>query len=175
MSNPYPHPVPDANPYAAPQARVADLQTPLSRELASRGARFGAAMIDWLAYMVPAAVLWGLLFTAMRNGHAPQATATTMLIVAGLLLVAVVVANLILVIQSQQTIGKKLLKIQIVRGDGSACSPLRIIFLRGFVTSLLSGIPFVGGIFALLDPLLIFRDNRRCLHDDIADTIVVNI
>lgn len=175
MSNPYPPPAPDANPYAAPQARVADLQTPLSRELASRGTRFGAAMIDWLAYVVPAAILWSVVFTALRNGHAPQATATTTLIVVSLLLVAVMVANLILVIQSQQTIGKKLLKIQIVRGDGSACSPLRIIFLRGFVTGLLSAIPFVGGFVALLDPLLIFRDNRRCLHDDIADTTVVNI
>ena len=62
-----------------------------------------------------------------------------------------------------------------MRGDGSPCSPLRIIFLRGFVTGLLGAIPFVGGFIALLDPLLIFRDNRRCLHDDIADTTVVNI
>ena len=34
-------------------------------------------------------------------------------------------------------------------------------------------VPFVGGLVSLVDALLIFRDDRRCLHDEIADTIVV--
>ena len=31
----------------------------------------------------------------------------------------------------------------------------------------------VTGARALVDALLIFRDSRKCLHDNIADTIVV--
>ena len=34
-------------------------------------------------------------------------------------------------------------------------------------------VPIVGAFYALVDCLLIFRESRRCLHDNIADTIVV--
>jgi hypothetical protein len=37
----------------------------------------------------------------------------------------------------------------------------------------LASIPVIGTIYGLLDVLLIFRASRRCLHDNIADTIVV--
>jgi uncharacterized RDD family membrane protein YckC len=36
-------------------------------------------------------------------------------------------------------------------------------------------IPVVGRLINLVDPLLIFGKERRCLHDLIADTIVVDI
>jgi hypothetical protein len=35
-------------------------------------------------------------------------------------------------------------------------------------------IPFVGKAVNLIDPLLIFGKEKRCLHDLIADTIVVD-
>ena len=38
---------------------------------------------------------------------------------------------------------------------------------------LLGLVPLIGWLFALADALLIFRDSRKCLHDNIADTIVV--
>ena len=34
-------------------------------------------------------------------------------------------------------------------------------------------IPKVGGVLALADILFVFRDDRRCLHDQIAGTRVV--
>ena len=34
-------------------------------------------------------------------------------------------------------------------------------------------IPVVGWLYGLVDALMIFRDSRKCLHDNIADTIVV--
>ena len=34
-------------------------------------------------------------------------------------------------------------------------------------------VPFIGGVYALVDCLLIFRASHKCLHDNIADTIVV--
>ena len=33
----------------------------------------------------------------------------------------------------------------------------------------------VGTIYGLVDVLMIFRASRRCLHDHIADTIVVTV
>ena len=36
-----------------------------------------------------------------------------------------------------------------------------------------ASIPVIGTVYGLLDVLLIFRASRRCLHDNIADTIVV--
>jgi uncharacterized RDD family membrane protein YckC len=41
--------------------------------------------------------------------------------------------------------------------------------------SLLSGIPYAGGLITLVDLLLIFGKERRCLHDLMADTIVVDV
>jgi uncharacterized RDD family membrane protein YckC len=72
-----------------------------------------------------------------------------------------------------QTISKYLFGIKIVRTDGSRAGVWRILLLRGFVMGLIQQIPIVGIIIMILDPLLIFRDSRKCLHDDIADTIVI--
>ena len=60
-----------------------------------------------------------------------------------------------------------------MRSDGSKASLLRLAGLRYFASSLLDLVPVVGWIYALVDALLIFRDSRKCLHDNIADTIVV--
>jgi len=34
-------------------------------------------------------------------------------------------------------------------------------------------VPGIGQIYSIVDALLIFRQSRKCLHDNIADTIVV--
>jgi len=38
---------------------------------------------------------------------------------------------------------------------------------------LISAIPVVGSFFVLIDTLLVFRADRRCVHDLIAGTKVV--
>ena len=38
-----------------------------------------------------------------------------------------------------------------------------------------ANIPFIGGLFALADSLAIFRDTRKCIHDDIAGTKVIKL
>jgi uncharacterized RDD family membrane protein YckC len=71
------------------------------------------------------------------------------------------------------TLGKKLLGMRIVRTDGSRADFARLVFLRAGLTMVICMIPLIGGLVALVDMLLIFRDSRKCLHDNIADTIVV--
>jgi uncharacterized RDD family membrane protein YckC len=68
-----------------------------------------------------------------------------------------------------QSIGKKLVRIKVIRSDGSPVSLGRLFWLRNVVNSLLSLIPLYG----LIDPLFIFGESRQCLHDKIADTVVM--
>jgi uncharacterized RDD family membrane protein YckC len=57
----------------------------------------------------------------------------------------------------------------VVRSDGSPVSLGRIFWLRNVVNILLGIIPF----YSLIDSLLIFGETRQCVHDKLADTIVV--
>jgi uncharacterized RDD family membrane protein YckC len=60
-----------------------------------------------------------------------------------------------------------------VRTDGQPASPWQVIGLRYGTGFLATMIPFLGMFFGLADALLIFRRNRRCIHDLIAGTTVV--
>ena len=71
------------------------------------------------------------------------------------------------------TLGKKILGLRIVRTDGSRATFARLFFGRGGAAFLPLLVPIVNLVWWLLDPLLIFRDSRQCLHDQMADTIVV--
>ncbi len=83
--------------------------------------------------------------------------------------------NLKFLSDSGQSVGKKILKIRIVRTDGSRASLLRLVLLRYGVTTALSVIPYFGSLWALADSLAIFGSEHKCLHDRIADTIVVDV
>lgn len=72
-----------------------------------------------------------------------------------------------------QSIGKRLVGIKVVRKDGSPASFMRIFLLRNVVNGLPNLLPYVGWLYQLIDPLLIYQESRQCLHDRIADTIVV--
>jgi len=61
----------------------------------------------------------------------------------------------------------------VTRSDGSQRSIARLFWLRNFVSGLPGAIPFLGKLYSLVDPLFIFGEQRRCIHDHIADTIVV--
>jgi uncharacterized RDD family membrane protein YckC len=74
-----------------------------------------------------------------------------------------------------QSVGKKVMNIKIVRTDGSKADLQRIIGLRLAPIWVVSMIPYVGSVAAIIDCLLIFRSSRKCLHDDIADTIVIKV
>jgi uncharacterized RDD family membrane protein YckC len=74
------------------------------------------------------------------------------------------------VLANGQSIGKRITGIKITRTDGSRASLGRIFWLRNVVNGLLSLIPLYG----LIDALFIFAETRQCLHDKIADTIVIN-
>lgn len=159
------------NPYAAPVAAVADAPA-VGLELAERSTRLGAALLDGLFFglaYIPIIVI----AAASAGPSANETTAYWVLGAGGVAILAVLVVNCVLLHRSGQTIAKKLLGIKVLRGDGSRASLARIIFMRILPTGVLGVIPLVGPVVSLVDSLLIFRDDRRCLHDQIADTVVV--
>jgi uncharacterized RDD family membrane protein YckC len=167
-----------SNPYAPPKAAVRDFtMSDTALVLADPGTRLGAAILDGIVLMV---MVYAPLMLVAIGGPALVQTdgdvsgAGSMLVMAGLLLTIVgFVAWCWLTIkyvnQNGQTIAKKWLKIKTVRSDGSPASLSRLFWLRNVVNGLLGIIPLYG----LIEVLFIFGESRQCLHDKIADTIVI--
>ena len=83
--------------------------------------------------------------------------------------------NAYLLANRGQTIGKFVMKTQIV-SDGGELVPLMPLFLKRYLLIWFIGsLPFVGRLFSLADALVIFRDNRKCLHDEFAGTKVIRM
>ena len=72
-----------------------------------------------------------------------------------------------------QSIGKKVMKTQVVNLDGSQASVRTIAFKRYGIISLIGNVPVFGPLVYFIGVLLIIRQNRNCLHDDIAKTRVI--
>jgi len=160
------------NPYAPPQAAVLDVDEPrTSTTLADRATRLGAIILDSIIFigMVYVPLLVGL---AASRGDASD-TAGALAIVGFVLAAAGLVAwcwlTIVYVNRNGQSIAKKITGIKIVRSDGSPAALGRIFWLRNIVNGLLGLIP----LYAVIDSLFIFAESRQCLHDKIADTIVV--
>jgi uncharacterized RDD family membrane protein YckC len=175
---------PSKNNFAPPRSVVADVSEDSSLEKASRSSRLAAIFIDGLLFGVPFIPSYWVALTAMGISHAGRpptpwafwaaAAATGAVFWAGALVaVALIAVTTLFVYRNGQTIGKKLLGIKVVRTDGSRASLARIFWLRYLLNTLIMLIPMLGGLYSLIDALVIFGDARRCCHDYIADTIVV--
>jgi uncharacterized RDD family membrane protein YckC len=169
------------NPYQPPAAPVIDSEVS-TLVLADRGTRLGAKILDGFILLgsvgVASAIMIPQLLRIRQAERAglPHSPVAPFVAIAAVLMIGCLclwVWNVILLHRYGQTIGKRILKIKIVRVDGSRVSLWRIIGLRWLPTTVLSAIPIIGYVFRFLDPLLIFRNSRQCLHDQIADTIVV--
>ena len=157
----------------------------LDPTLADRGVRLLAALLDWVFSMivaVPGAVMYG--FTALRalsdsaaNGSIDESVLAgnvPALATMGVGMFALVIVQIWLISTRGQTLGKMIFGIRIVRADnGQYPGFLRGWLLRNFVPGIVECIPFLGGFFFLVDVCFIFGAERRCLHDLIAGTRVV--
>lgn len=72
-----------------------------------------------------------------------------------------------------QTIGKKLLGIRIADLDGDVPDFLKSLIPRYTFTTAIAYFPGVMGLLSLIDNLVIFREDKRCIHDFVAKTQVV--
>lgn len=163
-----------ANPYAPPKGAVRDVDSSDSAEPADRGTRLVAAILDGLIAFAMIYLPALIVFIATGSFADPdQPPDDAVLAIAGTLaLVGAIVwiwLTIMFVARNGQTIAKRMLGIKVVRSDGSKASLGRIFWLRNVVNGLLSVIP----LYQLIDYLFIFSEQRQCLHDKIADTIVV--
>lgn len=167
------------NPYQAPASFVEDVDSGDPLAPADRGTRLAAAFLDALIGGFLVGLVAAIAIPAMLGSRGNAMESLPLLIALFLLMGAGVLVpfiwNLVWLSRYGQTIGKRLLKIRIVRMDGTQAGLGRIFALRMLVPGILGAIPVLGPIFALVNICFIFRDDRRCIHDLLADTRVVKV
>lgn len=162
------------NPYQGPGAQpIPRFPAIPSYDLATRGSRLVAQLLNLL-------VIVGILFAGAFLGSflasaigSAEASAAIMILGVGLPLALLLIYNLRLLAESGQSLGKKWMGIRIVRSNGEKAVLSQILIMRYLPIQLIGAIPILGPIVGLIDLLMIFGDEQRCLHDRIADTLVV--
>ena len=168
--NPYAPPTaPDAPP---PQGAGYDDELQISAE---RATRWWARVIDNILLIVacvPAAVPL-IESSTFARGFRGGLSLPPMTYALGLIPLALVCYQWFLITTRGQTLGKKWLGIKVIRLDGSPVGFVHGVLLREWILSFARIIPYVGNVIGLVDVLMIFGDERRCMHDQIAGTRVV--
>jgi uncharacterized RDD family membrane protein YckC len=172
------------NPYAPPSATVYDVTDGTATMVpADRLARLGASILDGIVIGVlvylPFFAGFGISAAMSPGDLSSDAGLAPVPLLVGVFLGLIgfgvwAVFTIRYVTQNGQSIAKRWLNIKVVRTDGSPATLGRIFWLRNVVNSLIGAIPFVGVVYGIVDLLFIFSESRQCLHDKLADTIVVN-
>lgn len=165
-------PISTSNSPAVPVAQTAPGVGLADPNLADRGSRLGAVMLDGLiafGFCLPG------LIVVWTGGDEDSTMKSIAAILLGIGFLALAVIQVYLLTTRGQTMGKKIVGVKIVKyGDSSSPGFVHACLLRAIVPGLISCIPFAGSIFSLVDICFIFGEERRCLHDMIAGTKVVN-
>ena len=82
--------------------------------------------------------------------------------------------NAHLLSQYGQTIGKRFMRLRVVEATGHACTLSHLFFVRWMMPQVVMNVPFVSVGFLFADLAFIFRADRRCLHDHLASTVVID-
>lgn len=155
------------NPYAPPGSTYhptwRDERTGF--ELATRGSRLAAQLVNGFGAMV-------LFLIAALPGIVVDKP-NLVLVGVGFAAVGWVLWNIQLLAANGQSFGKKALGIKIVQIDGQPAGLGTLILRRYVLMQLIGLIPAVGTLVAIINILMIFGEQRRCLHDLFADTVVV--
>lgn len=173
--------MPAHNPYEPPRAesRALPIATNPLATLASLGKRFFGAAIDALFNVATASAL-SYAYAAMTGQ-----TRTALMLQACMFLPLGL--QWMLVAMRGQTLGKILLRTRIVLANGDLPGFTHGVMLRAWpvlavsvLPTLLpgaadSGLRMLGSLATLADCLAIFAAGRRCIHDRIAGTFVVDV
>lgn len=172
-----------------PAAQAITPLTLVGQEPAERGTRLLAMLLDrsiTLVCALPGLALLGMSFIEMvvaaSRGHEPDFSTMDVtrlllgLILLGCALSALFIVQVVMISMRGQSIGKRILGIRIVRfSDGSNPGFVNGWLLRSLVPGIVGAIPYIGWMFIMVDLCFIFREDRRCLHDLMADTRVVKV
>jgi len=147
--------------------------------LASRSARLGGALIDG-CFTIAAAM--PLVMGAMEADPQPEAPVNNLLdigmpaYVTIALWVCLFGVQAVLITRRGQSIGKIIARTRILRTDGRPAGFIRGVLLRSWVFVALQWTPLPQALLSallMLDGFFIVGNDRRCLHDWLAGTHVV--
>lgn len=145
--------------------------------LASLGSRLWGAIVDSIL-MVIVIIAAGVLgegaafFEGIADQPTDHSTKTWVSFGIGFMLFQALQGYLIT--KNGQSIGKIVAKTRIYsEKTGEQAGFMDGFLIRNLVTFLPSYIPFVGDFLSLVDTCFIFRPDRRCIHDLVAGTVVL--
>jgi uncharacterized RDD family membrane protein YckC len=175
---------PDAeNPYAPPISDVnaGTVPAPVEGQLAGRVTRFVAQLVDGLLYLVAVvpALIASFQSGAFREGSTSAIFRTFVSgglgLISGVAWLGLIVFQAYLIATTGQSIGKRLFKIKIVKVDGAPVNFVSGVLVRNWLMMILQQVPGVNLVLPLTDALFIFRRDRRCIHDLLAGTKVIQL
>jgi len=165
-----------ANPYLPPEAKLSDIHPAhVEGQAATLRQRFVAALIDGvlsIALVFPLMAAFGM-FEYTKHGNTPTLLQTLEMSALGFLVFVLVHGYLLM--RNGQTIGKKIVGIRITSLDDRVPPLPKLLFARYLPISVATLVPVAGNFLPFVDSLFVFRSDRRCIHDLIAGTKVVQV
>jgi uncharacterized RDD family membrane protein YckC len=132
--------------------------------LAPRLSRLLASLIDSLTFLPGYLIVFLEQLITESTG--------TFTVIGYVFMIGVFILQCVLLSRDGQTIGKKMLRIRIVNTDTEKNGGfVPNVLLRYLLNGLISWL--TCSIYGFVDVLFIFRGDRRCLHDFIAGTHVI--
>lgn len=140
---------------------------------AERSRRLMAKITDGILYTIPflVSLVPLVLINLFLVGAAARTAISASVFLCTTATVLTFLAQCYFLVKTGQTFGKRHYGIKVVALDGNLARWPRVLLLRSFGPS--AAMALTGGTSALFDWLLCFLDDRRCIHDYLAGTIVV--
>lgn len=144
------------------------------QQLASRWVRLGAVLIDGVVGILLSLPLMFYfdIWSLAESGDSLPISIMVVLFIWGVS--TFVAVNYWLLNNKGQTVGKWLTGISIVGIDGNRKSGTHLLIYRYLPLWLLVQVPLIGNLVSIIDGVFIFREDRRCIHDLIAGTKVID-
>jgi len=150
-----------------------DLPEENDQDLASRGSRLGASLLDSLImmlFMIPVMFFTGG-FDGISEGTQPSLGYNLAMGLLGLIVFLLI--NFKLLKDKGQTVGKRIVGIKIVDMAGNQATWGDNLTKRYAIFFIPGQVPLIGQIFSIVNVLFIFGKEKRCIHDYGAGTQVV--
>jgi len=144
----------------------------MKMKLASRFARLQAIIIDIIGVSFISMIVMLPTMIFKINTVIPLFLTQIIMFILGLVIFYFL--NRKSLINDGQTMGKSILKIKIVNADYTSASE-QTLLKRYSLLFLPSTIPFVGAWISVVNCLFIFTKDKRCIHDIMTKTIVVDV
>ncbi len=140
--------------------------------LATRGARFVANLVDNFVVVIPVVAAFGLAAVLLAANDGKKLEGMEALIILGGMggLMVGCAIQIAAQVNWGQSIGKRMMGIKVVRLNGQPIELWRLLLMRNLLVHVIAQL---CGLVGLVDALMIYGDQQRCLHDHLADSMVV--